>query len=142
MGMDARAPTARLRQQIWDRPGSRPASERLATRAVWRRCQRGCRWPGARSGGCDGSLSARRASGEAGQKLTVQYLIRAVMANPPLHSLGYVVNTFQSEAKSAGWRHLVDTGTHRFILDFAGGDLPYFIDTPESVEVDVKVSTG
>ena len=79
---------------------------------------------------------------EAGQKLTVQYLLRAVMANPPLHSLGYVVNTFQSEAKSAGWRHPVDTGTHRFILDFAGGDLPYFIDTPESVEVDVKVSTG
>ena len=36
----------------------------------------------------------------------------------------------------------MDTGTHRFILDFAGGDLPYFIDTPESVEVDVKVSTG
>jgi glucans biosynthesis protein len=29
-----------------------------------------------------------------------------------------------------------------FILDFAGGDLPYFIDTPESVEIDVKVSTG
>ena len=39
MGMDARAPAVRLRQQIWDCPGSRPASERSATRALWRRCQ-------------------------------------------------------------------------------------------------------
>src|ERR1700730_5106068 len=71
MGMDARAPAVRLRQQIWDRPGSRPASERSATRALWRHCQRGHRWPGARSCGCDGSLSARRGSGSGGYATTI-----------------------------------------------------------------------
>jgi hypothetical protein len=57
--MDARASAARLRQQVWDRPGSRPASEGSATHTLWRRFRRGYRWPGGRSGGCDGSLSAR-----------------------------------------------------------------------------------
>ena len=49
MGMDARASAAQLHQQIWDRPGSGPASERSATRALWRRCRLGATGSAAQS---------------------------------------------------------------------------------------------
>jgi Putative transposase len=58
MDMDVEASVARLRQQVRNRPGSRPVSECSATRALWRCCRCGYRWPGACSGECDGSSIA------------------------------------------------------------------------------------
>ncbi len=52
------------------------------------------------------------------------------------------MNTYQTAAKALGSADPVTPGSHRFIIDFAGGDLPYYLSDPSLVEVVPSTSQG
>jgi glucans biosynthesis protein len=72
---------------------------------------------------------------ETGQEIAFGYRLRAVAAVEDMHPGGKVVNTFQSPAKNSGSHEPGDPTTRRFLIDFAGGDLGYYLSDPAQVEV-------
>ena len=55
---------------------------------------------------------------------------------------GRVLNTYQTTAAALGSAEPVAPGTRRFIIDFLGGDLPYYAADPSLVEVVPSTSQG
>jgi len=74
----------------------------------------------------------------AGSDITVAYVIRAV--GGPLHDGGFVVNSFETHAGSAGAGE--KAGMTRFLIDFAGGALGSVALTAEKVELVATASKG
>ena len=58
-----------------------------------------------------------------------------------LTSLG-AINTYGTQARALGSPEPLAPGSRRFIIDFAGGDLPYFQKDPPLVEVVPSVTNG
>ncbi len=52
-----------------------------------------------------------------------------------LHAGGKVINTFVAPARASGSPEPTDKGARRFLIDFAGGNLPYYLQDPAIVEV-------
>ncbi len=77
---------------------------------------------------------------EAGQKLG--YRITSSLSFARLSPNGRVVNTFQTAAQALGAPEPVTPGSHRFIVDFAGGDLAFYAQNPQLVEVVPTTSQG
>jgi glucans biosynthesis protein len=59
-----------------------------------------------------------------------------------MHPGAKVVNTFQSPAKNSGSHEPGDPTTRRFLIDFAGGDLGYYLSDPAQVQVVPWTSVG
>ncbi|MHB2166307.1 OpgD/OpgG family glucan biosynthesis protein [Alsobacter sp. R-9] len=78
----------------------------------------------------------------AGSDTTWTWRMRVIGAGLDLHAGGHVVSTFQGEARPAGARGAAPAGTRRFLIDFAGGDLGYFLREPETVEIAASTSKG
>jgi periplasmic glucans biosynthesis protein len=78
---------------------------------------------------------------EAGQEVTVSYRLRAV-AEGGMHPGGKVVNTFHSPARASGSNEPSDPTHRRFIVDFAGGNLPYYLSDPGQVQLIPSTSAG
>ena len=55
---------------------------------------------------------------------------------------GRVLNTYQTMAAALGSAEPSTPGSRRFIIDFAGGDLAYFLADPQLVEVVPSTSQG
>jgi periplasmic glucans biosynthesis protein len=79
---------------------------------------------------------------EAGQEITFGYRMRAVSDTDAMHPGGKVVNTFQAPARASGAPDPSDPTTRRFLVDFAGGNLPYYLQAPEQVQVVPTASVG
>ena len=79
---------------------------------------------------------------EPGQAQTWGYRIRALTQEGKLHPGGRATNTYQTVAKALGSSETVAAGTKRFIIDFAGGDLPYYQNAPESVQIVPTTTAG
>lgn len=79
---------------------------------------------------------------EAGEAVTLSYRMRAIGAKNALHPGGIVVNTFQTPARASGSIEATSPGTRRFIVDFAGGDLAYYLSDPAQVQVVPSASVG
>jgi glucans biosynthesis protein len=73
---------------------------------------------------------------------TYRYRLTASLALAMLSPNGRVVNTFQTTAAALGSAESVPAGSRRFIIDFAGGDLPFFAADPQKVEVVPSTSQG
>lgn len=55
---------------------------------------------------------------------------------------GQVVATYQTAARALGAPEPLPAGSHRFIIDFAGGDLAFYAASPQLVEVVASTSQG
>jgi glucans biosynthesis protein len=79
---------------------------------------------------------------EAGKPFSYSYRIRSLLEAADLSPNGHVINTWKTSPKALGSNEAVDVGSRRFIIDFAGGDLAYYMQDPNSVEVSATTSQG
>ena len=79
---------------------------------------------------------------EPGKPLTLGYRITAMMDGARLSPGGRAVNTYKTQARALGSAETAGPGTRRFIVDFAGGELAYFIGDPSQVEVVPTTTNG
>ncbi|MCP8939705.1 glucan biosynthesis protein G [Alsobacter sp. SYSU M60028] len=79
---------------------------------------------------------------EPGQTLVWAYRIRAITDDFALHPGGAAYNTWQTSPRALGSSEQADPNTRRFIIDFAGGDLAYYLGDPERVQIVPSVSNG
>lgn len=79
---------------------------------------------------------------EAGQERVFGYRLKSLSSDGRMHPGGRALNTFPTRAAALGSAEPVPAGTQRFIIDFAGGDLPYYLGDPSRVEVVPSSSSG
>ena len=79
---------------------------------------------------------------ETGQTLTYGYRLRALLEAHAMPPGGKVRATFQTVAKALGSSEAETPRSRRFLIDFAGGELAYYLAAPEMVEIVASVSTG
>ncbi len=79
---------------------------------------------------------------EANKIFTYAYRIRGLLDAPDLSPNGRVRNVWKTEPKALGSSEQVSVGSRRFIVDFAGGDLAYYLADPGQVEVAASSSAG
>ena len=70
------------------------------------------------------------------------YKITACLDEPRLSPNGRVVNTFIAPAKALGSSEATVVNSKRFLVDFAGGDLGYYVADPSEVEVVATTTNG
>jgi periplasmic glucans biosynthesis protein len=78
----------------------------------------------------------------ANKAFSFSYRIRSVLDAADLSPAGRVVNTWKTSPRALGSNEAVDVGSRRFIVDFAGGDLAYYAQDPNSVEIAASASVG
>ena len=79
---------------------------------------------------------------EQGQEIAFAYRLRALSAVDGMHPGGKVVNTFQSPARNSGSPEPGDPTARRFLIDFAGGNLSYYLTDPGQVQLVPSTSVG
>lgn len=77
----------------------------------------------------------------AGATLAFGYRLTAI-GDRRVNPGGYALNTFETEPRALGSSETPPPGAHRFIIDFVGGDLPYFLPDPGQVKVAASISNG
>jgi glucans biosynthesis protein len=70
------------------------------------------------------------------------YRITSSLSLAGLSPNGRVVGTYQTAARALGSPEPLTPGSHRFIIDFAGGDLAFYAKNPQLVEVVASTSQG
>jgi glucans biosynthesis protein len=79
---------------------------------------------------------------EPGQEATFTYRMRAVSSTEAMHPGGKVVNTFQAPPRASGSNAPSDPTHRRFIIDFAGGGLAFYLADPGQVQLVPWASAG
>ncbi len=79
---------------------------------------------------------------EAGKSLTCGYRITALMMDQVLTPSGRTVGTFRVAPRALGAAEQPPPGATRFLIDFSGGDLSYYMSDPSLVETVATTSTG
>jgi glucans biosynthesis protein len=77
-----------------------------------------------------------RAPLEAGKDLTFSYRLHALDNGLELHPLAYAVNTFSAPARALGSAEAGKALARRLIVDFAGGELDYFLHDPGLLHIE------
>ncbi|MFN3855371.1 MAG: glucan biosynthesis protein [Phreatobacter sp.] len=72
---------------------------------------------------------------EQGQTLTFAYRVVSTMNEARLHPGGYALNTFRTRPVALGSGEQPPPNATRFIIDFVGGDLEYYLAQPDLVQV-------
>ena len=79
---------------------------------------------------------------EPGQEITLTYRMRAVSSTDAMHPGGKVLNTFQGPARVSGSNAPGEATHRRFMVDFTGGNLEYYLPDPSQVQLVPSVSAG
>jgi glucans biosynthesis protein len=79
---------------------------------------------------------------EPGQETVVSYRLRALSSVTGMHPGAKVVNTFQAPPRASGSNGPSDPTHRRFILDFAGGELDFYLRDPAQVQLVPSTSAG
>jgi glucans biosynthesis protein len=79
---------------------------------------------------------------EPGQEVAFAYRMRAVSSPDEMHPGGKVLNTFQGPARASGSNEPSDPTLRRFMIDFTGGNLPYYLSAPDQVQLVPSASVG
>jgi glucans biosynthesis protein len=79
---------------------------------------------------------------EPGQEVTYGYRIRSVGSGEGMHPGGKVISTYQAPARASGSADPADRTVRRFLVDFAGGNLSYYLSDPALVQVVPSMSAG
>jgi glucans biosynthesis protein len=70
------------------------------------------------------------------------YRITAALDMSRLSPNARAVDTFQTQARALGSKEVAAAGSRRFIIDFAGGDLAFYLTDPSLVELVPTTTTG
>lgn len=81
-------------------------------------------------------------SPEPRKPFSYAYRITAGLDMPRLAPNGHVAHTFEAPARALGSSEPNDPGARRFLVDFAGGDLGYYVNDPSQVEAVATTSAG
>lgn len=79
---------------------------------------------------------------EPGKPFDYAYRVTAGLDMPRLAPNGHVAHTFEAPARALGSSEPNLPGARRFLVDFAGGDLAYYVNDPSQVEAVATTSTG
>jgi len=79
---------------------------------------------------------------EAGKPYVYAYRITAGLDMPRLTPNGHVVNSFQASAHALGSSERDNPAARRFLVDFAGGDLAYYVADPGKIEAVASSTAG
>ncbi len=79
---------------------------------------------------------------EPGKAFLYGYRITAGLDMPRLAPNGRVVNTFQTPARALGSTEPNNSAARRFLVDFAGGDVAYYVADPSQIEAVVSTTQG
>ncbi|WP_395667005.1 glucan biosynthesis protein [Methylocella sp.] len=82
------------------------------------------------------------ATPEPNRAFSYAYRLSASLDSKRLSPNGRVVNTYQTTAAALGAAEAPAPGTRRFIIDFGGGELPFYAADPGSVEVVASTNHG
>ncbi len=85
---------------------------------------------------------APKDSPEPNKPFSYGYRLIASLNLTRLSPNGRALNTYQTTAAALGSPEPLTPGTRRFIIDFIGGDLPYYAPDPQLVEVVPSTSQG
>jgi glucans biosynthesis protein len=77
-----------------------------------------------------------------GQEVAFSYRLRAVGSTAALHPGAQAVNTFQAPTGASGSSDPADPTARRFIVDFVGGDLPFYLPDAGQMQVVPTTSVG
>lgn len=79
---------------------------------------------------------------ETGKPFVYAYRVTAGLDMPQLRPNGHVVNTFQASAHALGSSERDIPTARRFLVDFAGGDLSYYVADPSKIEAVASTTVG
>jgi glucans biosynthesis protein len=79
---------------------------------------------------------------EPGKPFTFAYRMRSLADGGDLHRLGRTVNTFTAPAFALGSAEAQRANTRRFLVDFADGDMAYYLNQPNAVEIVASATDG
>ena len=79
---------------------------------------------------------------KAGDTLRFSYLVRSLKLAERLTPKARALHTFVTEARASGDPKAGPPNVRRFIVDFAGGDLGYWLDEPKRVVTDTSTTAG
>jgi glucans biosynthesis protein len=79
---------------------------------------------------------------EPGKPYSYAYRVTAFLDVPRFSPNGRVVNTFKAPARALGTSEPTTPNSKRFLVDFAGGDLSYYVSDPAQVEVVATATNG
>jgi periplasmic glucans biosynthesis protein len=79
---------------------------------------------------------------EPGREAVFKYKITALMDAEDLHPGGRAMNTYQAKPKALGSGEAIMPGARRFIIDFTGGDLEYYLTEPDKVQLVPTITAG
>ncbi|GLK75230.1 glucan biosynthesis protein D [Methylopila jiangsuensis] len=82
------------------------------------------------------------AAAEPGATLRFSYQIRSLKLAERLSPEGRALHTFVTDPRASGDPSAAPENVRRFIVDFAGGDLAYWLDDPRKVVTETSASTG
>ena len=74
--------------------------------------------------------------------MTYGYRITALTEDSRLTPGARAINTFRAQAGALGAQEAPPPGSTRFLIDFAGGDLGYYLIDPSLIEVVATTSAG
>lgn len=83
-----------------------------------------------------------KAPAEQGREIVYGYRITALADEMAMHPGGMALNTYQTQAKALGSSETIGPGTRRFIVDFTGGDLAYYMNEPDKVQIVPTATNG
>jgi glucans biosynthesis protein len=78
----------------------------------------------------------------AGRSITYGYRITALMNDARLTPGARAISTYRTRPRALGSAEVMAPGATRFLIDFSGGDLSYFLSDPSLVEVVPTTSAG
>ena len=79
---------------------------------------------------------------EPGKAFNFSYRVTTSLEQARYSPNGRAINTYQTQARSLGAREPVTPFSRRFIIDFAGGDLAYFLNDLPNVELVPSTAAG
>jgi glucans biosynthesis protein len=79
---------------------------------------------------------------EAGQTRTWRYRLTSLMDERRLNPGGMALNTYRTRPRALGSGERPPANATRFMIDFIGGQLPFFAKAPDQVQVVPSISTG
>lgn len=79
---------------------------------------------------------------EPGKPFSFAYRMRSLTDGANLHNLGRTANTFTAPAHALGSAEAQRPDARRFMIDFVGGEMAYFLKEPNLVQIDAQVTGG
>ena len=74
--------------------------------------------------------------------LTLEYRVTSLLDSPRPNPGGMVLNTFEAPPVALGSGEKVQAGARRFMVEYVGGDIGYYVADPGAVEVVASASNG